>query len=91
MGRMSRTEGVPLDQLCCPTCGLRFRDYNLYSEEEEFFPAGQLLSPILAFAIGKKYLRCPDSHKWSVKTIWRSVHYPDHIQLGEYLGTTQWD
>jgi hypothetical protein len=79
-------EGVPLNQLHCPTCGLMFNDYNLYSDAEEF-TVSQIISPIKAFAVGRKFLRCPDGHKWTVKTIWRSVHYPDHVQLGEYLGT----
>lgn len=78
--------GIPLNELHCPTCGHLFRDYKLYTDEEDF-SVSKINSPILAFAVGRKFLRCPDGHKWTVRTIWRSVPYPDYVQLGDYIGT----
>src|SRR3954470_21650676 len=82
---MSQADGVPLNELYCPTCGLQFSDYRLHTEQEEF-DVSRIDYPILEAPIGRKFLRCPNDHKWTVKVIWRSTNKPDYVQLGEYIG-----
>lgn len=87
--RLAMTEpsyGVFLNQLHCPTCGSLFRDFRLHTEEEEF-NIDRVSSPIRRVGVGRKYLLCPNAHRWSVKMIWRQSGYPDRVQLDQYLGT----
>jgi hypothetical protein len=87
--RLAMTEpiyGVFLNQLHCPTCGSLFHDFRLHSEEEDY-TVDHIRSPIKAFATGRKFLLCPNAHRWSVKMIWRRNGYPDQVQLDQYLGT----
>jgi hypothetical protein len=81
-------EGVFLNELHCPTCGERFRDYRLYRDSaEELFSVDAVIADIKVAPVNwRQFLRCPQGHKWTVKTIWRCRSYPDRIQLGEYLG-----
>jgi hypothetical protein len=79
------TDGVPLDQLYCPTCGDRIVDFNMHSDPEEF-QTTEPIRPISAVAATDWYLLCPNRHKWTVTRIWRAVNYPDRVQLGRYLG-----
>jgi hypothetical protein len=79
--------GVPLDQLHCPTCGYQFRDFSLHVDSEEEFALGQYAGPIMERVPWRKYLLCPNGHKWSIKVIWRQRNYPDCVLLDRYLGT----
>lgn len=77
--------GVSLDQLYCPTCGAQFIDFHLYSDPDEFDPT-ESIHPIRAVPEVPWYVLCPNRHKWTIKTIWRSVNLPDRVQLDRYLG-----
>jgi hypothetical protein len=78
------SEGVPLGELHCPTCGERFRNFNLHSDRQESFALQDALE---AFAQPEPwYILCPNGHKWTIKTLWRSVNKPDRVQLDRFLG-----
>jgi hypothetical protein len=82
------TEGVPLDQLHCPTCGDRFTDFNLHTDPEEF-QLTELVKHTEIKARGADwYMRCPQGHKWTVIKVWREFDAttPDKVQLERYLG-----
>ena len=81
---MSYNYGVPAPELCCPTCGAQFLDFSLRSDPEEF----EILMSreITAFPRSDWYILCPNGHKWTIKTIWRSMNEPDSVLLGRYLG-----
>ena len=83
--------GVRLDELHCPTCGTRFTDYALYKDSNpEDFTIDTVIGDIKRVD-WRTFLRCPQGHKWSVKTIWRTTNqpgYPDRVQLDQYLGTS---
>jgi len=84
---MGASSGVPLDQLCCPTCGVLFQDFSLHTDSEEAFDPSQTVGYIQAHpAHWRRFLLCPNGHKWTVKTIWRAVNRPDHVQLDRYIG-----
>jgi len=79
--------GVPLDQLCCPTCGDLFTDYTLHSDPDDFDLAQiQVLGIMSRVRQSKWYILCPNRHKWTVKTLFRAQNAPDAVLLGEYLG-----
>jgi hypothetical protein len=83
------TSGVSADELHCPTCGDKFTDLELHTEESEFGPLFEFTHEYISVAMAKlHYLRCPNGHKWTVETIWRSTRglYPDRVQLGRYIG-----
>lgn len=82
-------EGVPLNELRCPTCGDPILDYWLYTEFEEEFSLSQIVSDIKVVPVSRRYLRCPEGHKWTVKYLWRARGFPDYVLLGEYLGQAQ--
>ena len=73
-------------QLCCPTCGHRFEDFRLHSDPDDFDIQQTMQSAILPVVRSHWYILCPLGHKWTVKTLWRSVNEPDSVLLGEYLG-----
>lgn len=78
--------GVPLDQLHCPTCGVRITNYNLFSDtSDEQFIQPTKMPPMVSEPV-VWYIVCPNGHKWTVKMIWRAVNHPDRVQLGEYVG-----
>lgn len=76
--------GVPAPELHCPTCGAQFTDFALRSDPEEF---QVLLSREFSILPRSEwYILCPNGHKWTVKTIWRTMDEPDSVLLGKYLG-----
>jgi hypothetical protein len=76
--------GVPADELRCPTCGCHFTDFNMRSDPVEFdVTLDRAISRVPATPW---YILCPMGHKWTVKTIWRTLEEPDDVLLGEYLG-----
>lgn len=77
--------GTRLDMLHCPTCGVRITDFAIRSDPEEFDPT-LTTSQIMAKPAVPWYIRCPQGHKWTVKTVFRAVNEPDSVQLGDYLG-----
>jgi hypothetical protein len=77
--------GVPLNQLCCPTCGEQYQDFVLHVESDEAFDVDRLTSEIKP-VVWNRFLVCPNRHKWSVKVIWRTLNEPDKVLLGNYLG-----
>lgn len=79
--------GVPLNQLHCPTCGYLFNDYQLYTDSAEEFTLDQYAGPIMERVPWRKFLLCPNGHKWTIKVIWRQRNYPDRVLLDSYLGT----
>ena len=80
-------EGVPLNELHCPTCGEQITDFFLRVENaEEEFSVDQMVSDIKQVA-WQRYLLCPNLHKWSVIMVWSSRYRPDRVQLGRYLGS----
>lgn len=81
----SQMTGVPLDQLHCPSCGVKILDFKLHSDPDEFDVLA-LTPPIAVTPASDWYILCPRGHKWSVKTIWRAVNHPDRVQLDRYLG-----
>ena len=32
------------------------------------------------------YILCPNGHKWTIKTIWRTADEPDSVLLDSYIG-----
>jgi hypothetical protein len=80
------SEGVPLNQLRCPTCGDRYEDFNMHSDEREGFE--MMIDPIKSAIMPTPwFILCPNGHKWTVKTLWRAVNHHDRVQLDRYLGT----
>jgi len=76
--------GVPAPELHCPTCGVQFVDFTLRSDPEEF--QVQMTREIARIPATPWYILCPNGHKWTIKTIWRSADEPDSLLLGSYLG-----
>lgn len=82
--------GVRVDHLCCPTCGehypLPLRP--MVENEQEEFDIMQTTRPILERPVvpWRWYVVCPNGHKWTLKTLWRTVNHPDSVLLGEYIG-----
>lgn len=88
---MDTTKGVPLNELHCPTCGNRFTDYKLYTDSEEEFCISQTVKEIMVVAAyWRRFLRCPNGHRWTIKTVWRAhgnPQLPDLVLLGRFIGT----
>lgn len=76
--------GVPADDLRCPTCGASYLNFDLHSDPEEF----EILmsTEITAYPRSEWYILCPNGHKWTIKTVWRTLEQPDEVLLGRYLG-----
>jgi hypothetical protein len=78
------TGGVPATELCCPTCKEKYTNFDLHSDPMEF--QVMLSREITRIPTTPWYLLCPNGHKWTVKTVWRTAYEPDNVLLGEYLG-----
>ena len=76
--------GVPADELRCPTCGAHIIDLSLHADQMEF--QTMLSREITSIPTTPWYVLCPMGHKWTVKTVWRTMEEPDEVLLGEYLG-----
>jgi hypothetical protein len=84
---VSHNYGVPAPELCCPTCGERFTDFSLRSDPEEFdIVEVKVLGIVSSARQSEWYILCPNGHKWTIKTIWRSENEPDSVLLGKYIG-----
>jgi hypothetical protein len=70
--------------LRCPTCGIHYTDYSLHCDTEEFVIL--MSREITAIPASEWYILCPHGHKWTVKTIWRTLEEPDEVLLGRYIG-----
>lgn len=75
--------GVPLSQLQCPTCGQPFDHTLKYDEGESLIQATALLD---ITHTEPPYLLCWGGHKWTLKTIWRSVDREDEVLLDRFVG-----
>jgi hypothetical protein len=77
--------GVPLTDLCCPTCGEHFvLPLSLHSdapEEYDFQTFTEIHHRV------DWYIICPNRHKWTIQTVWRTQGRVDEVQLDRYLGT----
>jgi len=76
--------GVPLEQLCCPTCGSPFGREVRHEEPEEEFQVFQ--TAITLSSPSRPYLRCWRGHKWTIKELTRIDGAPDEILLGQLIG-----
>lgn len=82
-------DGVRVDQLCCPTCGEPYALPIVPQPEQADFDVDQVIAPIAAMPSSRYYIRCPNGHKWTLKTLWRVHDHPfDYVLLGDYLGDT---
>lgn len=87
MSLSSGSGGVPLHELCCPTCGNRFTDYNLHSDPDEFeIVQVQALGIVANARQFNWFILCPNGHKWTIKTLFRSENGPDCVLLDRYVG-----
>lgn len=90
---MAAVGGVPVNELYCPTCGTKFTDITIHVDSaEDFDPTAGYQDIMQTPAEWRRFLLCPQGHKWTIKTIWR-IHnrpdLPDRVQLGQYLGGGQ--
>ena len=81
---MSYNYGVPATELCCPTCGEHFTDFACVQTRKSF--ECNMTRAIARVPATPWYILCPNGHKWTIKTIWRSADEPDDVLLGRYLG-----
>jgi hypothetical protein len=86
------TEGVRLDQLCCPTCGEPYSlplqvtaDNDLSDFDVDAAVTAIMSRPKTPW---RYVVKCPNGHRWTIKQIQRmqGAIRPDKVLLGEYIG-----
>jgi hypothetical protein len=85
-------DGVPIDQLRCPTCGAVYElPLRVHTEEED--PEDVVvIQPIVSIkgGYGRVFVECPARHRWTVVRVSRSPEdLADWVQLGQYIGGGQ--
>jgi hypothetical protein len=81
--------GVSLDRLQCPTCGELFSRDVVYETPEPIFTNS--LTPYDIIAPGPAHIVCAAGHRWTIKSVTRSLDRPDEVLLGVFLGTVSAD
>lgn len=81
----ARPRGVPVDELCCPTCG---EPFDLTVRRDGSGADWLITAPIPPVTIPSEpaYLVCSLGHAWTMKLLIRSPDAPDEILLDSYLG-----
>jgi len=83
--------GVPIHQLCCPTCGSFFatdEDEGLHvsMESEDTDPYAILVPPVQIKHGTRYFVTCKLGHRWTLRTLIRQEGLPDEILLGDFIG-----
>ena len=77
------TDGVPVWQLQCPTCGDEFQHEIHYELPEPVFTDS--LKPAAFVQANPVYVVCKQRHQWTLKTVTR-VGDRDYVLLGDFIG-----
>lgn len=78
------SDGVPFDQLRCPSCGNPFHRAVSLEEAEESFTT--TFVPDFKAPLPPMYMTCWQGHAWSVKALTRQAGRADRVLLGELRG-----
>jgi len=75
-------------ELCCPTCGAGFSRLARFENDDDanFGFQSHSGAQITVHGRGRPYLTCWHGHKWTIKTITRTLNRPDRVLLGDFLG-----
>jgi hypothetical protein len=77
--------GVPLSELCCPTCGGKFL-HEPYQAKPEWNP---IENPWALEVVMDEppSLVCQHDHRWAVKNLYQEDDKEMEVLLDRYLGT----
>lgn len=84
---MTSQRGVPLTELCCPTCGDRFPEQAARYELNPHYTREWRTNHSVIEPRGRPFITCKDGHQWTVKTLFVASPGAElEVLLDQYIG-----